>query len=153
MAVHLKSRRETGSASQEEIREHEAQVLRGLIDAQLRERPNRNLVVLGDFNDLRNSRTIRTVMGRAATALIDTRPAERNGDAPGSGKSGYAPRNITWTHYFGVEDTYSRVDYIFLSRGMTREWLNQDSFVLAFPNWGEASDHRPVIATFLAADR
>jgi endonuclease/exonuclease/phosphatase family metal-dependent hydrolase len=153
MTVHLKSRRETGSAPQQEVREQEAQVLRRLIDARLREHPDANLVVLGDFNDTKDSLTFRTIRGRGRTALIDTRPAERNGDTLAAARPGQSPRNVAWTHFFEREDLYSRVDYILVSPGMAREWDPQDTYVLAFPNWGEASDHRPLVATFLARDR
>ena len=60
---------------------------------------------------------------------------------------------VTWTHYFGKEDTYSRIDYIMLSPGMAREWVPNEGFVLATPNWGLASDHRPIVAAFWAENR
>ena len=60
---------------------------------------------------------------------------------------------VTWTHYFGQEDTYSRIDYIFLSSGMAREWNATETYVLAAPNWGLASDHRPIVAAFWAENR
>jgi endonuclease/exonuclease/phosphatase family metal-dependent hydrolase len=153
MVVHLKSRRESTQASQEEIREQEAQVLRRLIDARLRRDPNANLIVAGDFNDLKNSRTIRTILGRGPQGLLDTRPTEDNGDDPASGRSGDAARRVAWTHFFALEDVYSRVDYILVSPGMAREWERRGSLVFAFPNWGRASDHRPVLARFHNRDR
>ena len=36
---------------------------------------------------------------------------------------GDVTRNITWTHYYGAEDTYSRIDYILLSPGMAKVLL------------------------------
>jgi endonuclease/exonuclease/phosphatase family metal-dependent hydrolase len=153
MSAHLKSRRETGAAPQEEIREHEARVLRRLIDARLRARPDLNLVVLGDFNDTHTSLALRTLRGRGATALVDTRPAERNGDPLPSSRTGASPRNVAWTYFYEREDLYSRVDYLLISQGMAREWDPRETFVLAFPHWGEASDHRPVAATFVVRDR
>jgi len=153
MSAHLKSRRETGAAPQEEIREQEARVLRRLIDARLREQPDVNLVVLGDFNDIQTSLALRTIRGRGATALVDTRPAELNGDPRPPLRSGTSRRSVAWTYFYEREDLYSRVDYILISPGMAREWDPRETFVLAFPHWGEASDHRPLVATFLARDR
>jgi endonuclease/exonuclease/phosphatase family metal-dependent hydrolase len=92
-------------------------------------------------------------MGRGRGRLFDTRPAERNGDEPAGEGKGHETRNITWTHYYGKQDLYSRIDYILLSRGMEREWLPAETYVLSLPNWGAASDHRPVVAGFVAEDR
>jgi endonuclease/exonuclease/phosphatase family metal-dependent hydrolase len=153
LAVHLKSRRETGGVSQQDLREQEARVLRRIVDNHLRVDPEANLVVLGDFNDNPRSLTLRTVVGRGRTALLDTRPAEEIANNPLAQRSVTSPRSIAWTHFYGREDLYSRIDYILLSRGMAREWQPQGTRVLAFPNWGEASDHRPLVATFSTVDR
>ena len=55
--------------------------------------------------------------------------------------------------FVGVEDTYSRIDYICLSHGMPREWVTNETYVLTATNWGVASDHRPLVATFEARDK
>lgn len=153
LTAHLKSRREVPQADEADLREQEAIVLRGIIDDRLKADPDINLVVLGDFNDVKDSRPIRTLVGRGRTALTDTRPAERNGDERSSPASGLSPRNVTWTYHFGKEDTYSRVDYILLSRGMAREWNSDGTYVLSLPGWGIASDHRPIVASFAAGER
>jgi endonuclease/exonuclease/phosphatase family metal-dependent hydrolase len=36
---------------------------------------------------------------------------------------------------------------------MAREWHREGSYVPNIPNWGVASDHRPVVAAFYAEDR
>ncbi len=119
----------------------------------LRRDPDANLIVLGDFNDTKDSASTKEIIGRGRFKLIDTRPAERNGDNAPSPNPRYEPRNITWTHYYGVEDTYSRIDYILLSPGMAREWVTNETYVLTIPNWGIGSDHRPLVATFEAGDK
>src|SRR5205809_2717938 len=153
IAAHLKSRREVPQADEAELREQEAAVLREIIDTRLRTDPNLNLIVLGDFNDLKDSKPIRTIIGRGNRALIDTRPAEKNGELPLASNSLAAPRNVTWTYYFSKEDTYSRIDYLLLNRGMAREWQTNATYALALPGWGVASDHRPIIAGFVARDQ
>jgi endonuclease/exonuclease/phosphatase family metal-dependent hydrolase len=153
LGVHLKSRRETGGISQQDLREQEARVVRRLVDQHLRSRPEANLIVVGDFNDDPASLTLRTVVGRGGTALLDTRPAEREGDLPGGTRSTVPTRTIAWTHFYAREDLYSRLDYVLISPGMSREWRPASTWVLTFANWGEASDHRPIVATFAASDR
>jgi endonuclease/exonuclease/phosphatase family metal-dependent hydrolase len=151
--AHLKSKRPIGIASEADMREEEARVLRGLIDERLKANPNANLVIMGDMNDTKDSKSIKTLVGRGRTKLTDTRPPERNGDNLPAEKTGYDPRNIAWTHFYGLEDSYSRIDYIFLSPGMAREWNPAESYVLALPNWGLASDHRPLVITVSAQDK
>lgn len=152
ITTHLKSRRPVPEADEGELREQEAIILREKIDAILGRNPDANLVVLGDFNDTKDTKSTRAIIGRGRTALVDTRPAERNGDNQANPNPRFEPRQITWTHHYGKEDTYSRIDYILLSRGMVNEWDREESFVLALANWGVGSDHRPVVATFTAAD-
>ncbi len=152
-AAHLKSRRPVPEADEAELREQEAKLLRERIDARLTNDPKANLVVLGDLNDTKDSRSIRALMGRGNKALIDTRPAEMaEVDAGSDTEEGTGRRTINWTHYYAKEDSYSRIDYILISRGMYHEWDRAGTKVVARPGWGVASDHRPVMATFVADD-
>lgn len=153
ITTHLKSRRQITQADEAEMRLEEARLLREKIDARLAAKPEANLVVLGDFNDTKDTQPIRTVIGRYRNALIDTRPAERNGDNCLPANPRWDPAWITWTHFYGKEDTYSRIDYILLSSGMAREWVKGGTYVLALTNWSLGSDHRPIVAEFTAGDR
>ncbi len=153
ITAHLKSKRAVGDADEAEQRLEEAKILRKIIDSDLVANPRANLIVLGDLNDTHNSPPIKTVIGRGRNKLVDTRPAERNGDNLPNPNPAYEPRNVTWTHHFGVEDSYSRIDYILLSPGMAREWKTNETCVLTIPNWGLGSDHRPLVAEFEANDR
>jgi endonuclease/exonuclease/phosphatase family metal-dependent hydrolase len=150
IAAHLKSRRPVPEADEAEQRLEEAKILRGIIDAHLTNNPDAKLIVLGDFNDVKDSDAVKTVVGRGRFKLTDTRPAERNGDNSTNEDSRFDPRNVTWTEYYGKEDTYSRVDYILLSPAMARDWVTKETYVLAQPDWGVASDHRPIVAAFKA---
>jgi endonuclease/exonuclease/phosphatase family metal-dependent hydrolase len=153
IAAHLKSRRAVPEANEAEQRLAEAKILRGIVDRDLAARPNARLMVLGDFNDLKDSDSTREIIGRGRFKLMDTRPAERNGDNAPAENSWFEPRNITWTHYYGKEDTYSRVDYILLSSRLAQAWVRNDTYVLTMPNWGVASDHRPIVATFETTEK
>jgi endonuclease/exonuclease/phosphatase family metal-dependent hydrolase len=152
LAAHLKSKRQIAAADEAEMRLEEAKLLRAKVDALLAANPKANVVVLGDFNDTKDSASTKAVIGRGAHKLLDTRPAERNGDNTPSSNPAWEPRNITWTHYFGKEDTYSRIDYILLSPGMAKEWIEKGTYILTMPNWGVGSDHRPLVAAFEAED-
>jgi endonuclease/exonuclease/phosphatase family metal-dependent hydrolase len=153
LSAHLKSKRQSGFSDEEDVREQEALVLREKIDTILSQRPNANLVVLGDMNDFRDARSTRAIIGRGRNALVDTRPTERNGDTHAIANQPGAYRQITWTHFYAKEDTYARLDYILLSRGMAREWDPAGTYILTMPNWGIASDHRPLVATFSTDDK
>jgi endonuclease/exonuclease/phosphatase family metal-dependent hydrolase len=153
MAAHLKSKRTVAQADEAELRLEEAKLLREKIDARLAANPNANLVVVGDFNDTKDAASTKAVIGRGKNKLVDTRPAERNGDNTPSPNPAWDPRNVAWTHFYGKEDTYSRIDYILLSLGMAREWVTNETYVLTLPNWGVGSDHRPIVATFEAGEK
>jgi len=153
ISAHLKSKRTVAEADEADLRLEEAKILREKIDALLAVKPNLNLIVLGDFNDLRDSQPVKTIIGRGKKALVDTRPAERNGDRQPAFDHRLAARAITWTHFYAKEDLYSRMDYICLSQGMAREWEPNETYVLASPDWGVASDHRPLVAAFTAEDK
>lgn len=148
ITVHLKSKVPDSGADPDEQRYEEAKVLRRIIDQHLHADANAKLVVLGDFNDAKDSDSLREIIGRGKLKLVDTRPAERNGDNVPSEPPYYEPRNVTWTYFYGKDDTYSRIDYILLSPAMARDWDKAGTYASTVPNWGIASDHRPIIAAF-----
>jgi endonuclease/exonuclease/phosphatase family metal-dependent hydrolase len=148
IGVHLKSRLPNPEADEADLRFQEAKVLRGIIDEHFQSNPDIKMVVLGDFNDVQNAPSTRAVIGRGKFKLFDTRPAERNGDTTTALEPRAAPRRITWTDYYGVEDSYSRIDYILLSPAMKHDWQANGTYIPTIPNWGVGSDHRPVVAAF-----
>lgn len=153
MTAHLKSRRPVPEADEAELREQEALKLREKIEARMAANPNLNLVVLGDFNDVKDSRSTKIILGRGKSALFDTRPFERNGDNLPNSNPRYEPKNVTWTYYYGKEDTYSRIDYILINSGMKNEWIPDETYIATVANWGVASDHRPIVAGFVAEEK
>jgi len=152
IAAHLKSKRPVGEADEAELRLAEAQALRGIVDGHLRANPAARLIVLGDFNDTVDSAPIKAILGRGQTKLTDTRPAERNGDIPAGAHGRYEPRNVAWTYFYGEKDEYSRIDYLLLSPALVKNWVRQDTYIPTLANWGMASDHRPIVATFSTGD-
>lgn len=146
ITAHLKSQRIIAEADQAELRAEEAILLRERIDDILKKNPNAHLLVLGDLNDKYGSRPIRTILGRGKGALFDIRPEEYKSGLPGMAEK---RRDIVWTHFYAKEESYSRIDYILASPAMKRYLDSDQSFVLARPDWGIGSDHRPVKATFV----
>jgi endonuclease/exonuclease/phosphatase family metal-dependent hydrolase len=148
IAAHLKSRLPSLVADESEERFEEAKTLRGVIDEHFASNPNARLIVLGDFNDVKDSDAVKTIIGRGRFKLTDTRPAERNGDNTPGQPPYFEPRNVAWTYFYGADDTYSRIDYILLSPAMARNWVKAETYIPTIPNWGVGSDHRPIVATF-----
>lgn len=153
LGAHLKSKRAMAEADEADLRLEEAKLLRARVNAIFDTNPRANLVVLGDLNDTKDSAPIKTIVGSGRFKLFDARPAERNGDDPWDPRHGGHQRDVTWTFCYGAEDTYSRIDYILLSPAMAHEWVRSETYVLSLPNWGAASDHRPIVAGFVAEDR
>lgn len=151
--AHLKSKRPVSVADQADMRFEEARALRRIVDARLEGDPSANIVVVGDLNDTKDSKTVRALIGLGNKKLVDARPAERNGDTEPNANPRYAPRNVTWTYHFGNEDSYQRIDYILIGGGMAREWNAPGTYALTLPNWGVGSDHRPIVAEFSAIDK
>ena len=154
LGAHLKSQRPVPEADEAALRLEEAKLLREKIDARLAADPNANLVVCGDFNTTYDQPPIKALVGIGNKKLIDTRPAEKNGDnQPNPANPRWSPRNVVWTHYYGKQDQYSRLDYILISSGMAKEWVESETYVLTLANWGIGSDHRPIVATFNTDDK
>lgn len=148
IAAHLKSRRPVPEADEAELRLQEAKMLRRIVDEHFKADPDARLIVLGDFNDTKDSDPIKEIIGRGKFKLTDTRPAEHNGDNAPAQPPYFQPRNVAWTYFYGANDTYSRIDYILLSPAMARDWVKAETYIPTIPNWGIGSDHRPIIATF-----
>jgi len=133
MAAHLKSK-VYHRLGQTEMRRNEARLLGNRVRRALRDDPELNLIVLGDFNDMPDSAPLREVRGDRGEYLDDLRPADAVGDV--------------WTHFGAGPDVYSRIDYILLSRGMREEWVAERGGCYRGPRRLAASDHRPVYAVF-----
>jgi endonuclease/exonuclease/phosphatase family metal-dependent hydrolase len=56
-------------------------------------------------------------------------------------------RGELWTHAFRREESYSRVDHIFVSPALRSAVQNGAARIYDGPGVREASDHRPVVVT------
>jgi endonuclease/exonuclease/phosphatase family metal-dependent hydrolase len=136
LGVHLKSKRQIEEADQEEMRIHEARLLRRHVDALLKKDPQARLVVYGDFNDTRPTKTMKTITGSYNDpGYLTALPVKDS-------------RGHAWTHYWSLHDIYSRIDFITVSRTLRPEVDFRASRIIDDPEWDKASDHRPLIAIF-----
>ena len=135
--AHLKSKL-FHPLGQTEMRRNEARLLNKHVRRSIDRSANMNVVVVGDMNDQINSSPLRELVGRPRY-LNDLRPTDFVGDI--------------WTHLWDFNEEYSRIDYIFVSDSMLPEVVAEKSYVARDPNGRLASDHRPVIAVFKAADQ
>jgi len=138
LAAHLKSK-VYNPLGQTEMRRNEARLLNKAIRGILEENPDINLLVAGDLNDDYNSAPLREVSGRRGGEMTDLRPVDSSGDV--------------WTCFQSATDSFSRFDYFFVSDRMLPEVVREQTRVVRDPLTYEASDHRPVIAVFRAADQ
>jgi endonuclease/exonuclease/phosphatase family metal-dependent hydrolase len=133
VGIHLKSKRDVEEFDQELVRHAEARLLREHLDAIFTTSPTAAVLVYGDFNDTRQSPTLKAIQGT-------------------SGSPGFlSPINLTdsrgqsWTHYWAAEDTYSRIDFLCASRALT-PFIDHDHSTIPHPHaWRRASDHRPLL--------
>lgn len=135
--AHLKSK-VYSPLGQTEMRRNEARLLNKAVREILEENPGINLLVVGDMNDDYASAALREVAGRRGGKLTDLRPTDSAGDA--------------WTCFQAATDSYSRFDYLFVNEEMRPEVVMDLTRAVRDPLTYKASDHRPVIGVFRAAD-
>lgn len=136
IGVHLKSKRPVEEADEEQIRVNEARLLRRHVDAILRKDPDARLVVYGDFNDTRPTRTFKTATGNYNDPGYLTA-------VPVKDSRGHA-----WTHHWAPHDIYSRIDFVTVTRALRREVDFPASYIIDDADWEQASDHRPLLVIF-----
>jgi len=135
LCVHLKAKREVADYDATALREAEATFLRRHVREILSRDPETRLVVMGDFNDTKNSRTVWEVSGKPdwPHSLRVLPLTDRNGES--------------WTECWESADVYSRIDYVMVSKKLEPEIDSTRSAVARFPFWREASDHCPLALT------
>ena len=133
IGVHLKSMREVPEGDQALMRRSEAELLRTHIDRIFQTDPATRLLAYGDFNEHRHEAPIRAIQGSRTgmNFLEDIRVTDANGQS--------------WTHFWAAADSYSRLDYFFVSRAL-RPWVDlKASRIHTDPDFDQASDHRPIV--------
>jgi endonuclease/exonuclease/phosphatase family metal-dependent hydrolase len=136
IGIHLKSKRIVPDYDQEEIRIHEAEHVRKYIDSIFLKHPETHLIAYGDFNDHIESLSTKTILGnyRSQNYLAPVHISDQNGDH--------------WTHYFSSQESYSRIDFITVSKSLKPHINQKQSRIIATQNWQQASDHRAIMVSF-----
>lgn len=138
-ALHLKSRLterddDPGSAVR---RAAEAAAVRDRVLARCPEPARARFVILGDCNDGRNSRAATALQRRGKTEIATLLPAVDS-------------RGEAWTHAYRREESYSRVDLIFVSAGLLPWVEGAQARIHDGSGVRTASDHRPVFINLRA---
>lgn len=141
LGAHLKSRRDVPEADESLMRRNEAHLLRQHADAILTNAPETNLLVYGDFNGTRDEPALKAVGGMRGTPrfLTALTPSDTAGQR--------------WTYYFPAADTYSRVDFVFASKGLNPEVSSGRGCLYAGADWNRASDHRALTTMIIPQER
>lgn len=140
VGLHLKSKRETPGADQALMRLNEARLARTHLDQIFETEPDVNLLVTGDFNDLRIEPPVKALQsgftreGYLASLTLDDQYGFR------------------WTHHWSFADSYSRFDYALYSKGLSPEIERDLSHIYHWPDWDKASDHRPLVIKITPED-
>jgi endonuclease/exonuclease/phosphatase family metal-dependent hydrolase len=136
LGVHLKSKREVEEGDQEQMRIHEARLLRRHVDSILKANADARLIVYGDFNDTRPSKSHKTITGsyNDPSYLTAVPFKDSRGDA--------------WTHHWAPHDIYSRIDFVTVTRALRREVDFKNSHIIDDASWSSASDHRALLTIF-----
>ena len=141
IALHLKSKIGLADYDQAALREAEALFIRNYIHTILTENPKTHLLVMGDFNDTKNSHPLTKMLEKPN--LPDSLEALSLTD----------DRGESWTEYWQGADEYSRIDYMMVSKELAPE-INRDHSGIARPAfWHEASDHCAIFTTIATADK
>jgi endonuclease/exonuclease/phosphatase family metal-dependent hydrolase len=140
VGVHLKSKLESG-LGEALVRRHEAQLLRQHAEKILADAPETNLMLYGDFNDLKNEPAVQEIMGPRGSPmrLSDLWLKDVHGDR--------------WTQYWKAADLYSRFDYFFVNAALAHEIVLPHSGIYRSEFWNEASDHRLIYTSIVPVNR
>ena len=136
VGVHLKSKRDSEQGDEEAIRLNEARLLRRHLDSIFRADPAARIVLYGDFNDTRATQPIKVVTGNYNSPTYMTAIPVKDSN------------NEAWTHYWALNDVYSRIDYVMTSHALKVEVDFKASKIIDDAGWNDGSDHRAILAVF-----
>jgi len=134
--IHLKSKYTERKDDPEAAtrRALEAEAVRDLVLSRYPDPAKAKFIICGDWNDTRTTRPVRALQKRGETEIGEILDAADS-------------RGEAWTHYYRKEGTYSRIDYLLVSRGLKPLVTGGRATVWDGPGTTEASDHRAVFVS------
>ncbi|HTB79829.1 MAG TPA: endonuclease/exonuclease/phosphatase family protein [Opitutaceae bacterium] len=135
-AVHLKSRfteRDDDPISAR-WRAGEATAIRQLILKEFPRPASDQFIILGDFNDSKESKPLQYLSRRGEMEIASVLPAT---DSHGE----------VWTEFYAKEELYSGLDHVLVSPGLIGAVREGRARIFDAPQAAAASDHRPVAVT------
>jgi endonuclease/exonuclease/phosphatase family metal-dependent hydrolase len=140
-AVHLKSRYTDRADDPLSTvrRAGEATAIRDRILKRFPHPASARFLILGDCNDSRSSKALGFLQKRGNTKISTILSAEDS-------------RGESWSHAYRRDETYTRVDHILVSPGLSSAVRNGAARIYDGPGVREASDHRPVFVVLDLAD-
>jgi len=136
IGLHLKSKLTTPDFDERVMRMDEATHARKHIGSVLAENPEAMLVVYGDFNDDARSLSTRAIFGTYRTPGYMSPVHVKDS------------RGETWTHFYSHLDSYTRIDFVTVSKALKSHVDKSASRIIDDAQWEAASDHRPVLVGF-----
>lgn len=135
-AVHLKSRftERDDDPTSARWRAGEATAIRQIILKEFPRPASDQFIILGDFNDGRESKPLQSLMRRGETEIATVLPAA---DSHGE----------VWTEFYAREEVYSGFDHVLVSPGLMGAVRDGRAKIFDAPQTAAASDHRPVVVT------
>jgi predicted extracellular nuclease len=110
----------------------EAMAIRDFILQRFPEPGQARFVILGDCNDGKTSRAVSYLQKRGRTEIAQLLPASDS-------------RGEQWSYAFRREQTYARVDQIFVSPALAAAVQGGAATIYDGEGVREASDHRPLV--------
>ncbi len=135
VGLHLKSRRPVAEYDEAKFRAKEAIAVRGYLDKIFSMNPIEKVFLFGDLNDTKNEFPVKHIAGPNGdpSSLRVIPLLDANGES--------------WTHYWALSDTYSRIDFFMVSKALWPAVNFKKSGLGADLKWRTASDHRPLFTT------
>ncbi len=116
-------------------REKEARTIRDLIREKYPPSSNPEYLIVGDFNDHKDSAPLKRFTKVNEIILSHRIPCVDS-------------RGHYWTHFYRKQDSYSRIDYILATPSIKKRFIANSAWIMDEKEASIASDHRMIYADF-----